>query len=763
MLKFGNLEFRNLQEQVEENMKDIEALKSGQAVLDEFGIKVVGEVESVGDMPTVAEYKEEVPDWEYGDAFAIGTEPPYTMYILTRANGEHESDYWFNIGDFPAPGPQGEQGPQGPEGQQGQTGDTGPAGADAGFGTPTATATMTARGSAPTVNITSTGPNTEKVFNFDFYLPVATPKVTITSASGTLTLAEYNILFNFEDSVVVFKPSGSLAHNAYTLQRWYSSDDYIVFICLYNYTPYKTGVYRCRVDRSNRNYLIYADEAIKINKYNISSAIDSTTNETAGKVLTADGNGGATWEDGAGGVSTVTINVTSGTFSDSDYIKVAGDGCTIIYDDNSTKVSFRKYDETSTTITYAGPFTEGNMTYWYGVGINKAGKTWVMSSASMPISATNIKSGSYVSGLVLTTNGSGGSSWESLPAQTQSDWNELSSSSPAYIKNKPTIPTVPVTDVTVNGTSVMDGTTAKVLVDTVDGATDGTYWTNLTINGTTAAVPQHYQVQANWNESDNTKPSYIQNKPTIPSGTVTRVGLSAVSGSNLTISGSPITTSGTINVGVTSGYSIPSTTDQTAWNGDMKYKGTVGTSADITWSNLISSSKTVKKGDMYYVKTARVFGTPQASTGNLIIATRDGVGNDSNIWAVLGTRDTNGTISTVVVGGTSLTPSSLAPASISIATGTAYDGSTNPLATMSDLPASVSGTNDGTNWTSLTIGSVTKNIPAGGGGSSTDVQINGTSIVSSGTANILVTSETWSFTLSDDSVITKTVVTGVSG
>ena len=62
MLKFGNKEFRNLQEQVEENMKDIEKLKNGQAVLDEFGIKVVGEVESVDDLPTVSEYKELAPD-----------------------------------------------------------------------------------------------------------------------------------------------------------------------------------------------------------------------------------------------------------------------------------------------------------------------------------------------------------------------------------------------------------------------------------------------------------------------------------------------------------------------------------------------------------------------------------------------------------------------------------------------------------------------------------------------------------------------------
>lgn len=810
MLKFGNKEFRNLQEQVEENMKDIANLKSGQAVLDEFGIKVVGEVESVDDMPTVSEYKEATPDWEYGDAYAVGSTSPYTLYILTRANGTHDEDYWFDIGVFPMPGPQGEQGPQGPEGQQGQTGDTGPAGSSAGFGTPTATATMTTRGSAPTVNVTATGPNTEKVFNFDFYLPVATPKVTITSASGTLTLADYNILFNFEDSVVVFKPSSSLANNAYTLQRWYSSDDYIVFICLYNYTPYKTGVYRCRVDRSNRSYLIYADEAIKINKYNISTAINSSTNETAGKVLTADGNGGASWEDASAGLETVTLTTLVGNLSDADYLKVSGNNCVIIYDDNTTKVYFKKYDESSTTITYAMPLSEGSSTYVYGVEITKATKYYQVASAYMPISNSNIKSGSTIADKYLKTNGSGGAVWGDAPSQVQSDWNESSLSSPAYIKNKPTIPTVPVTDVTVNGTSVMDGTTAKILVDTVDGTIGDTTWTSLTINGSTAGIPDP-QVQANWTETNTSDPSYIQNKPTIPAaqvqsdytqsntsavdyiknkpdlsiyaqssslatvatsgsyddlidkptlfsgdyddltnkpdlsiyaesadlatvattgdyddlidtpdlsiyaetsdlatvattgdyddllnkptiptvdypvtdvtvngtsvlnnkvaavtvptnvsdlnndagyttntGTVTSVGLSG--NNNISISGSPITSSGTITVGVASGYSIPSTTDQTDWSSRIKYCGTIGGSdATLTWNAAVLHYFNV--GDTYRV-TSTSFVYPRYKIGNYMICTTAGTGPAAD-FDIINSLESYGTVTSVGITRTS--------------------------------------------------------------------------------------------------------------
>lgn len=105
MLKFGNKEFRNLQEQVFKNMSDINFILQEEGVLNEFGIKVVGQEESAANMPTVADYKENNPDWEYGDAYAVGTEAPYELYVLTRANGTHPNDYWFNIGEFPAVGP----------------------------------------------------------------------------------------------------------------------------------------------------------------------------------------------------------------------------------------------------------------------------------------------------------------------------------------------------------------------------------------------------------------------------------------------------------------------------------------------------------------------------------------------------------------------------------------------------------------------------------------------------------------------------------
>lgn len=66
-----------------------------------LGIKVVGHVDALP-----------IPDgtYEYGDAYTVGTAAPYDMWIYTRADEFHAEAYWFNIGNFPAPGPQGPKG-----------------------------------------------------------------------------------------------------------------------------------------------------------------------------------------------------------------------------------------------------------------------------------------------------------------------------------------------------------------------------------------------------------------------------------------------------------------------------------------------------------------------------------------------------------------------------------------------------------------------------------------------------------------------------
>lgn len=763
MLKFGNKEFRNLQEQVEENMKDIQDLKQGVVVLDEFGIKVIGEVASVDDMPTVEEYKEEHENWEYGDSYAVGTEPPYTMYILTRGNNENPDDYWFNIGIFPMPGPQGEQGIQGETGPQGQTGETGPAGVDAGFGTPTASVTQYSRGTEPTVSVEASGSNTEKVFSFAFGIPSGAPSVTLTSVSGTLTLSQFNMLQNQPDSVILQRVSAGASIVFYTLQRWYKSEDYMYFICLYNYTPYKTSFRVCQVDLHNRNYTLTSDVAMKVGKYNISSYDpDISGNATSGKVLTADGSGGVSWEDAGSGISTITLNSISGTLSDSDYIKVAGDGCTIIYNDNTSKVSLKKQFEDSTSIVYTNIITETSNTYIYGVTITKSTKAYEVQSGAIPITTTSIKSGLETSGKYLTTDGSGGTSWTSGPSftQVQSDWDESSQSSPAYIKNKPTIPTVPVTDVKVDNVSVLNGTVAEITMPTIptkvsDLQNDSGFITGITSSDVTTALGYTPYNSSNPN-------GYTSNVGTVTSvnnvspvnGDVTiaippTITITTTSGSESVSDGTNTLSFGSNAFNSTSIPSVSGTNDGTNWTSLTINSDTYNIGGGSTPSNMVTTdtAQTISGWKTLTGATSFKNGTSYYYNDGLV----GGIGADSNGLSITGTP-------VLIQGYTHFKTSGSDTYKISMPSTTSIT-SDKTIATTDQIPDAVSGTNDGTNWTTLTIGSVTKNIPAGGSGSGvSDVTIDGTSIVSNNVA--AMTTETWTFTLSNGNTVTKKVVLG---
>ena len=108
--------YLNLQEQVGKNKHDIEEIRNITLNLERFGVKVVGEETSAADLPDPTTY-----GGGYGDAFLIGEQPPFDMYIFTQPSAGETDPKWFNIGPFPAPGEQGPQGPEGPEGPQGQS------------------------------------------------------------------------------------------------------------------------------------------------------------------------------------------------------------------------------------------------------------------------------------------------------------------------------------------------------------------------------------------------------------------------------------------------------------------------------------------------------------------------------------------------------------------------------------------------------------------------------------------------------------------
>lgn len=121
----------NLEKQVQKNKEDIEYIINEEGALNQFGLRVVGQVETISNMPTIQAYKESNPNWEYGDAFMVGKSiedstvvdvEKATLLVLTRANTVYPSDFWMNLGEFPKPGPKGDKGDKGDQGVKGDKG-----------------------------------------------------------------------------------------------------------------------------------------------------------------------------------------------------------------------------------------------------------------------------------------------------------------------------------------------------------------------------------------------------------------------------------------------------------------------------------------------------------------------------------------------------------------------------------------------------------------------------------------------------------------
>ncbi len=104
MLIYNGLEFRNLEEQVGKNTQDIQDFKDGNQTIAEFGITVLGVVETESQIPAQGQ--------NYGDAYLVGYSAPYDMRVWTRDVANNTAK-WVDLGQFPLAGPKGDKGPIG--------------------------------------------------------------------------------------------------------------------------------------------------------------------------------------------------------------------------------------------------------------------------------------------------------------------------------------------------------------------------------------------------------------------------------------------------------------------------------------------------------------------------------------------------------------------------------------------------------------------------------------------------------------------------
>lgn len=118
-----------------------------------------------------------------------------------------------------------------------------------------------------------------------------------------------------------------------------------------------------------------------------------------------------------------------------------------------------------------------------------------VNNPTITITQGGVTKGSFT----LNQSANGTISLDGTTSQVQSDWEEDDINDPSYIQNKPSIPTVNNTTVTL----------------TQGGVTKGVITLNQSY-ASTIDFDSVSNVQSDWDEGDNTAPSYIQNKPVIP-------------------------------------------------------------------------------------------------------------------------------------------------------------------------------------------------------------------------------------------------------
>ena len=218
--------------------------------------------------------------------------------------------------------------------------------------------------------------------------------------SGTITADEYTKLKG--DSVIVKRGEYYFRKN-----RLYSSEQHVIYEVCTNANTTTTWI--MSVDFTDSYTWSLSTNVLKTKIQ--SSDIDSQT-ATSGQVLTAGGDGTASWTTVSSGYeNTVSITATSGTFTDSDFAKLGYGDSTIVYTDAYSVSTVYKLKLETASILEFEAIDAASRTNLKLIDVNKTTKAYSMTAISM-ITSSTINSGTATSGKVLTANGSGGCSWE---------------------------------------------------------------------------------------------------------------------------------------------------------------------------------------------------------------------------------------------------------------------------------------------------------------------------------------------------------------
>lgn len=308
-----------------------------------------------------------------GDVVIFSNVMVGAVLSVDRDNGTYGCDACVSFkGATGATGPQGPQGPQGPTGAtgaQGPQGPTGPQGPEGPAGEMQVVEISSTTGTLSASDLVKVGdiPNTTIIYKN------GTWKTELTFINDTNTEYNYGVVYN-TGGVGPTIVAGKLVINK------------------------TTGVYTLTF----------------VNKPVTKQAIDSET-ATNGQVLTADGSGGASWQNASGGNNYVSISSYSGTFTSDEITKLSNNDSYIAFESGSTHRIFIKKDESS------------SLMFFYLIGFGAATQEELIrveiatrnySRVILKPYGTKIDSTGATNGQVLTADGNGNASWQNAAGGT---------------------------------------------------------------------------------------------------------------------------------------------------------------------------------------------------------------------------------------------------------------------------------------------------------------------------------------------------------
>ena len=297
------------------------------------------------------------------------------------------------------------KGPQGPQGEQGPAGADGTNGTNGTDGKYISNVSVDGNGDLictiydPETS-TSTQVNAGHVVGPAGQDGQGMQVINTTTTTGTLSASDLAKANGTDDCILIYTDSGV----DLTMQRIFKDSSYVYFYAHFLDSG-KAQCLVCDVDAVTGAYNIDGGN-LPIKASNINS--ETATN---GQVLTADGNGGASWQNASGSFTHYVIitSETSGTITLSDIPKLEYNDSVLIYQSGTNTTFYNKDYETSGNIYFTEVTSSAGVKE---IKVVKSTGAYEKTSSVKGFRSSAIDSQTATNGQVLTANGSGGASWQ---------------------------------------------------------------------------------------------------------------------------------------------------------------------------------------------------------------------------------------------------------------------------------------------------------------------------------------------------------------